>query len=158
MSKLFIPVGIPGCGKTTLATSVLRHNGLLTISTDDIRAEYVKAGKLESVNDMSMNKAVFAKFYKRIEDKLLDYNDVFADATNLRASDRKKLKQIADRVGAETHVFVFTNLMAAILGNKKRDRTVPADVMVKMLENYERSLREIPTEGYATVTYIESMA
>lgn len=153
--KLFIPVGVPGCGKSTFAQRVLMHNNLHIIATDDIREELVKEGLLESVNDMSRNTEVFEKYHERIADRLLDHFDVVADATNLRDFAREKLRSIAERVGAETHLIVFTNPSVAVWRNLKRDRVVPPEAMVKMLEQYERALTDIPTETYNTVTYIE---
>lgn len=156
MSKLFLPIGIPGCGKSTFASRVLMHNNLRVVETDAIREDLVKAGRLQSVNDMSRNKEVFAKFHAYIEDHLLDGFDVFADATNLTSSARHKLRQIADLRGAEIHLFIFTNLLAAVNRNRKRDRVVEPEPMVRLLGQYEKALQEIPQEIYASVTYIES--
>lgn len=154
--KLFIPVGVPGCGKSTFAERVLNHTNLRIVSTDGIREELVKAGKLKSVSDMSCNKEVFAKFYHRIEDHLLDHFDVYADATNLTNNARAKFWDISDHTGSEMHVIVFTNLVNAINRNRKRDRMVDSEPMIRMLSQYEKALGDIPTERYSTVTYVES--
>lgn len=156
MPKLFIPVGIPGCGKTTLANRVLMHNNLRVVGTDDIREELVQDGLLKDVHDMSQNKEVFKRFYERIDDHLLDHFDVVADATNLRDFAREELRNLAERVGAETHLLVFTNPSVAVRRNLKRERVVAAEAMVRMLGQYEKALQDISTETYATVTYIEA--
>lgn len=155
MSKLFIPAGIPGCGKSTLATRVLNHTNLRIVEADAIRLEMTAEGLLEGVDDMSCNKEVFVRWHARIENHLLDGLDVYADATNLRDFAREKLRGIAERTGAETHLLVFTNPSVAVHRNLKRDRVVPPEAMVNMLEQYERALQDIPSETYSTVTYIE---
>lgn len=158
MPKLFIPVGIPGCGKTTFVARILMHNNLKVVETDDIRAEMVGEDLLQSVSDMSRNDEVFRRFHQRIEDHLLDGFDVYADSTALRDFARAKFRDIAERVGAETHLLVFTNLTSAVNRNAKRQRVVPGDVMVSMIGQYEKALRDIPQESYTTITYIESIS
>lgn len=159
MPKLIIPVGIPACGKTTFAR-VLTHVNLIVVSTDEIRGRYVKTGALKTINDMSRNKDVFESFHMIIEDSLLDGMDVYADATNLQPFARKHLSDIAQRVGAEMHLIVFTNLSVAVSRNAKRtpDRIVPAEVVVRMLDQYEKALADIPTETYTSLTYIEGVS
>lgn len=155
MPKLFIPVGIPGCGKTTLANRVLLHTNLRIVSTDDIREDMVKLGLLEDVGDMSRNEEVFDVFHARIEDHLLDNFDVVADATNLRDFAREKLRAIAERTHAETILLVFTNPSVAVHRNQRRSRVVPAEAMVKMLGQYEKALQDIPSETYGVVVNID---
>lgn len=157
MPKLIIPVGIPGCGKSTLF-SAFNHTNMRCVETDGIREEMVKAGRLKSVNDMSCNSEVFDKFYERITDHLLDGFDVYADATNLQPFARGQLVDCADQAHAETLLLVFTNPSVAVTRNQKRERVVPADAMVRMLEQYEKALKAIPDEQYGRVIYIEGVA
>lgn len=158
MAKLYIPVGIPGCGKSTLAEIFCPHYTQHIVSTDQIRERMVVTGDLESVNDMSRNNEVFERYHNDIEFYLHRCDNVFADATNLRDFARKELREISERYNVETHVIVFNNLLEAIERNKNRDRVVPTDVINKMLEYFEVALRDIPQEGYTSITYIESMS
>lgn len=160
MSKLIIPVGIPGCGKSTFA-DFLNHADLDIIETDAIRADFVKAGKLSAVNDMSRNKEVFEIYHEMIGAALTAERDVFADATNLQPFARSKLRNIAKEVGGvATHVIVFTNLSTAVARNARRaeGRIVPPEAMCRMLEQYEKALVDIPTEEYTWRTYIENVS
>lgn len=151
MAKLFIPVGIPGCGKSTL-TKIFDHTNMRVVSSDAIREEITG-----DIGDQTRNQEVFAEYHKRIEDHLLDGLDVFADATNLRDFAREKLQAIGERTGADMHLIVFANPKQAVLRNEKRERRVAPDVMVRMLEQYEQALKDIPHEHYSSVTYIEAV-
>src|ERR1035437_5022097 len=118
MSKLFIPVGLPGCGKSTFAKLL-----------DAIRERLTGDAGIQTSNDQ-----VFAEYHSYIE-HWLRYDNIYADATNLRDYARENLYKIADRVQyadrvpVETHVLVFTNTVQAVERNLKRERVVPPDVM-----------------------------
>jgi predicted kinase len=87
---LYIPVGIPGCGKSTFAEKVLPLAHV--ISTDKIRAA------LGDVTDQSQNDLVFERFHTTVRDYLelsLPGAMIYADATNLTRSAREILRAIA---------------------------------------------------------------
>lgn len=156
MPRLFIPVGVPGCGKSTYAERVM--NNVVVLSTDYSRARMVEAGLLESVSDMSRNNEVFDRFHEDIEDRLMNGIDVYADATNLRDFARERLRKIAEKTEAETIVLFFHNVTQAVSRNIRRERVVPADVMVNMLGQYEKARRDIPQEDYTIVIDIEGVS
>ena len=148
MRTLFIPVGIPGCGKSTWADA-LDH---LVFSTDEIRA------KMGDVSDQSNNDAVFAEFHQALLINLLDSGrSVVADATNLRDFARAKLRRIAVSANAATHLILFRNVEQAIARNSARDRVVPPDVMVRMIEQYERAIIDIASEPYNYITEVSAV-
>lgn len=152
MAKLIIPIGIPGCGKSTWSARYFDH----VISTDRIRE------KMGDINDQSKNDEVFDKFHTNVRDYLeltLPVASVVADATNLTRRARMKLYEIADEAGAEVHIFLFTNNVQALDRNLMRERTVPNDAMLRMLANYEKTLAELPQERsrYHTLTKISSV-
>ena len=160
MATLFIPVGIPGCGKSHLAHGLHPY---AIVSTDAIRAQ------LGDVNDQSRNDQVFAQFHCNIHNFLAMGKSVFADATNLDARARGNLRDIADQITTKamsgqltdwwpvtTHLILFRNVDQAIKRNRTRDRTVPEDVMYRMLEKYERALAEIWSEPYDYVTEVSA--
>lgn len=155
-TKLIIPVGIPGCGKSTLANTL----GAVTISSDLIRRD-MHGG--EYVHDNDENEEVFRRYHEKLRLNLGEGHPthVFADATNLQPFAREKLREIAVETLAETHVFFFKNSSEAIVRNEARDiRTshkVPHDAMLRMLQQYERALVDVPHEFYYSVTYIESV-
>jgi predicted kinase len=155
-AKLFILVGVPGCGKSTWARRVL---GGVHVSSDEIRQEL-----FGDEYNAKQNQQVFERFYKEIDKFLLTGINVIADATNLNSFARTELRRIADIVGCETHLFFFTNVEQALLRNAERDgeqhgsKRVPNEGMTLMLEKYELARRDIPLESYNSVTYIGSVS
>jgi predicted kinase len=156
MSRLFIPVGIPGCGKSTWGQMMFGPKNCY--STDAIRAEPEFGG---DVNSQENNDAVFTEFHRRILRDLETFHleDVYADATNLTARARKTLYSLADIANAEVHVVVFTNNIQAVNRNQKRERQVPVEVMHRMIDNYERFELDFPyeLESVKSVTRISSL-
>lgn len=152
MSILYIPVGIPGCGKSTMRN---RLDIATHISTDGVRAQLRKPPG-------SIDQEVFDE-YHRLIGSFLRAGSVYADATNLRAFARENLLGIAQETGAKTHLILFRNLSEAILRNSARtgdapgEGAVPHDVMLRMIEQYERALMDIPHEVYDYVTEVSSV-
>jgi predicted kinase len=172
MNNLYIPVGIPGCGKSTWGDNMgfvspkLRTHEELTwttgaeppgiqrvlLSSDALREH------LGDINDQSRNKSVFDLLYGFVNYHL-GYNgqDVYVDATNLDRRSRDQLSEIAKRYSAATHLILFNNPTEAIDRNRRRDRKVPEDVMLRMLGKLERARIEIIQESYDSVTKITSV-
>ncbi len=153
MSKLFIPVGLPGCGKSTFAERVMANMNFHIYSTDQIRERLTGDARTQTSNDQ-----VFDLFHESIEDSLRYGANVYADATNLRDFARERLRKMSGYIAVTTHVLVFTNTAQAVERNLKRDRVVPPDVMVRFIAQFEQALRDIPSEGYDTVTYIKGVS
>lgn len=152
MIVLHIPVGIPGCGKSSFVNAI---NCPYVVSTDAIRERI--AG---DANDQSRNGDVFTEYYDSIQANLMacrPYESVFADATNLEASSRAMLRTIAGVARARTHLILFRNPAQAITRNAQRERVVPDDVMLKMIEKYERAVVEIASESYDYVTEVSAV-
>lgn len=152
--SLIIPVGIPGCGKSTYGR--LHYPHAAQISSDAIREE------LGDVNDQTQNDRVFEIYHERIRDNLElgTWNaQVYADATNLTLRARANLLQIASECRpVDLHLLVFANADQAILRNARRERVVPPEAMLRMLEQYEIFRLHLPGEAhsYRTITEIRS--
>lgn len=151
--SLFIPVGIPGCGKSTWAETFL--DSAVIISTDAIRE------RMGDINDQSRNGEVFKRFHMGIRVHLAHDADVVADATNLDARARRELVAIAKEEGAKVHLVYFSNCDQAVIRNAARqERIVPHDVMTRMLDKYELFKIVLPSEAleYTTITEIRSFS
>lgn len=149
--SLIIPVGIPGCGKSTLIAKLFED--VAHVSSDAIRDELIPNGATDY--DPSLNGRVFDLFHDRIDGWLNEQTYVVAaDATNLDPGARTTLRMIARERHTPTHVLFFTNVEQAIERNIKRDRVVPPEAMERMIIKYEQALRDVPTEGYDSITYI----
>jgi predicted kinase len=160
MPVLHIPVAIPGAGKSYLAGVM----GATTVSTDAIRLWLTK-----DESNQDRNGDVFKHFHEQIDYALRRGHNVYADATNLTG--RSDLRKIAESVTADyharinpygrlapvrTHLILFKNIRQALSRNAQRERVVPEEVMLHMLEKYERALMDINYESYDFVTEVSA--
>lgn len=151
--KLFVLVGIPGSGKTTLAKNMIESldSDIIHISRDAIR---------EEVGDKVFNKKseanVFKTYIARIATALKLGHDVIADATNLskdkrviyfalcEALDKANLANV-DMIG----IFVSTPLSTCIERNDKRsENKVPTETIKSMYAKIEEPSYD---EGFKVV-------
>lgn len=159
MANLIIPVGLPGCGKSTWAKNLLSLKYAI-VSSDEIRKNLFES--LRSAHDVTpeerheRNTQVFDLFHRKIDDCLRMDVDVFADATNLNPFARKNLVEIARKNHCQTHLLFFKNPEQAFMRNVRRDRdaVVPKDVMDNFYVKYLECLRDIKEEEYDSVTEI----
>ena len=138
MPVLHIPVAIPGAGKSHLVNVMGAIRLWLT--------------KDESNQDR--NGDVFKHFHENIGLWLRAGHNVYADATNLTG--RSDLRKIAEAENAQTHLILFKNIRQALSRNAQRERVVPEEVMLHMLEKYERALMDINHESYDFVTEVSA--
>jgi predicted kinase len=148
--QLIVPVGIPGCGKSTFADLFFSEARDTIVSTDAIRE------RMGDVADQSRNDDVFEIFHDIITRRLIDNCRVFADATNLTFNARFRLMTIAEDNDAECHLLIFNNLAQAVKRNANRKRVVPDEAMTRMVSNYEKFKLDLPKEYsiYDSVTQI----
>lgn len=133
MSVLAITVGIPGSGKSTWAEIIgvfaLGRPETMIVNPDKIREELTG-----NASDQSQNHKVFERAHWLTEKYLVQGDNVIFDATNLTASARKPLMDIARRFFAlplAVRFDVDTEVCRA--RNLARERVVPVDAMDKMI-------------------------
>lgn len=158
MSQLHILVGIPACGKSTMAFGAkLKRQDfpempeIHIVSTDQIRHDLTG-----NATDQSMNDLVFATFHDRIKLLLRCGFDVIADATNLKESSRNELMQIANDLMAAryAHRFGVSEDYATCQDrNLARERVVPEDVMERFHQNFLENCSEetLMSEGWTVI-------
>lgn len=150
--SLIILVGIPGCGKSTLAKQVEKAE---VISSDQIREELTG-----DMSDQSLNRAVFYTMNK-LTKTLLNWGvSVVIDATNLRTEYRKDLHTIADQTGARPFAIRFGDSEDFDLcqtRNLNRERIVPEDVMLRFHDIFMEhcSEEQLRSEGWDTLTHLD---
>ena len=131
--SLLLLAGLPASGKSTLAKRLARL-GATVVSLDAIRAE------LGDVHDQSRNSDVLAIAQMRVESALLDGQWVVLDATNLRRAWRARWERLAAELQVPIRIhWVRTPLLLCLWRNWRRDRRVPARVIVRMWRETEYS-------------------
>jgi predicted kinase len=160
--QLIILCGVPGAGKSTwVKKEQMSGKAIAVVSSDAIRLELfyslIEANQGSGSAAREKHALVFKIFYKRIIEALQSGQTVVADATNLRAKDRKKLKQLADQENSSTKLVVFENTERAKINNINRDfdQQVPEPVMEKMINRFQSSINNLENEDYSEIEIVK---
>jgi len=131
MTTLYVMIGIPGSGKSTVAGLL----GLPVVSTDAIRLELTGDAEDQSAND-----TVYAVAHARTEQHLACGESVVFDATNLTGSSRRPLRKMAHSWNARlVACLVDVDEATARERNRSRERVVPEFVMDRMIGQFAAS-------------------
>lgn len=130
MAKLYVMVGLPGAGKSTIAKEI---PDTVHISSDEIRE--CLYGNEVSQGDP---KRVFSFMDEATEECLKDGRDVVYDATSiteeLRADIVNKFRPYADEIIC---VHIDTPVEECLRRNARRSRSVPEGIIWKMWSRFE---------------------
>lgn len=148
--RLFIPdpalvllIGPSGAGKSTFATAQFRPTEI--ISSDALRGMLTDDPADQSASAEAFRiLAILAN--GRLRRRLL----TVIDATNLRAVDRKRYRQLAARYGIPTIAIAF-DLPAelfAVHNRQRPDRVVDAEVLADQTERMRDTMADLPAENY----------
>lgn len=152
MSKLIMPMGAPGVGKTTWCKHYLKTHEAEYISRDDIRFSIVK----ENEEYFSKENQVYKEFIKKINDALAQNKTVIADQTSLNKKARIKLinslKEKPDEIIA---VYLKNSLETILKQNKKRKgrSCVPEQSVINMFNSIEKPTKDEGITMYVEVTF-----
>ena len=122
-------VGLPGSGKSTVATELAEIGNAKIFSSDEYRAKL-----LGDENDQSNNQLVFDKLYEEMLDCILKSgHNVIFDATNITIKDRKRcLEKLSRYAVNKIAYFVNTPYQICILHDRDRSRSVGIDVIISL--------------------------
>lgn len=127
MSVLYMMIGVPGSGKSTIANEIGRVLGIPVVSSDSVRKELTG-----SEEDFSKDNEVWRSVIPNRLRNALRNGDVVFDATNLRVRDRNKTRRSIG-VEHECHaVYVDVPLETCIERQKNRERKVPSEGIEEM--------------------------
>ena len=140
MSKLILPIGISGSGKSYIYNK--DYKDCVQVSPDIIREELTG-----DISNQTKNKEVFKLAFERVDEYLNSGKDVFFDATNVNKSQRKNFTD--KYIGTDVEV-VYVVLPADIdlswnrirkdIREGKNRSNVPYFALVKQKEQYDKSL------------------
>lgn len=145
MTDLHIPIGIPGCGKSTLATSLVEEHQV--VCPDDLRLSMT-----DDMANQSANSAVFDVVRIVVWERIKRGLDTYIDATNLVPSHFMPYIDMTTRVDHDYTIYIhlFNNVDEALSRNRKRMMPVPEMAMNRMLSRY-RSLDLSSLNSYSPV-------
>ncbi|MBY0405590.1 MAG: ATP-binding protein [Cyanobacteria bacterium] len=131
---VWMPIGIPGCGKTTYLRNAAGTTPFQIISPDLIREELTG-----NMGDLSQDKKVWPlaeeRFKEALASKAPQNKLILLDATFLQPRGRKKfidlMKESSQKVMLK--IFEFQASLATCLERQKgRERQVPPEVMARL--------------------------
>lgn len=131
MNKLYMMIGLPASGKSSIAEKISESEDAVIVSSDEIRKEL-----FDDVNDQSDNKKVFEEVDKRVIEGLKTGNVIY-DATNINYKKRMNFLQKIKRLDVEKiAVLVLVPYEECIIRNAHRARTIPEEVITRMYYNF----------------------
>lgn len=142
---LVLLLGPAGCGKTTFAR---RHFAPTQIVSSDACRRLVA----DDEADQGASPQAFTVFRTIIRARLSLRRLTVADATNLKATSRLELREIAAEFGVPVVVLVLdVPIERCLAQNEARDRRVRPEVVEWQYRMFERAREAVPNEGYAAV-------
>lgn len=141
--NLYILIGIPASGKSSLAKAMIqKNNEIVWVSTDNIRSELCNG----DVSDQTRNQEVFELFHARIRDALVSGHDVIADATNITMKSRKNvLKAVTGVHCKKIAIVVEKSYKQCLIDNQCREWPVPEYVLERQLQYFRYPVKD---EGF----------
>lgn len=139
MNILYVMIGVPGSGKSTIAQRLVDSRpNTIWISRDKIRFSIIR----ENEEYFSKEKEVYREFIRQINVGLSEGHNVIADATHLNEKSRFKLFRNIRYNPNETKIIgivVDTPIEECIKRNNNRKGTrafVPINDLYQMYENF----------------------
>ena len=131
-TELVMLVGIPGCGKSSITKEYETH-GYRVHSSDQIRNELYGSEEIQGKAS-----EVFGLLTQRTRNDLKEGRSCVIDATNLSRKRRAAmLNSLANRANRKTCMIVLATPSVCMERNEVRSRTVPREVIYKMLCSFE---------------------
>lgn len=132
MNKLFMMIGIPASGKTSLAEQIAKSEDAEIVSSDNIRKELYGDENIQGDSN-----EVFKTVEDRIINGLKNNRNMIYDATNINYKRRMAFLQKIRKLKIEKiAIMVATPYEQCLIRNSQRERQVPEEVMKRMYFNF----------------------
>lgn len=151
---IYIMVGVPGVGKSTIAKEISEKMNIPIVSRDEIRFSLVK----DKNSYFSKEKLVYKIFIDTINKTILEKDsDVIVDATHISKASRNKLFNCLSEETKKVSDFTAIVVLSDLESIKKRNaqRTGIYRVPDKVIEDMFNSF-EYPNENW--ISFIEKRA
>ena len=135
-ASLIIITGLPGTGKTTIATALSERISAAHFNTDMLRTELGLRGQY----DQETKAQVYAVLLDRARDTLRGGNTVIIDGTFYQAKLRYRFKQLATSEGISVHwieLWADTEVIRTRVSKKRAYSEANFDVYQKIKAMYE---------------------
>ena len=143
-NKVYVMVGIPASGKSSIAKKVAEDNNAVILSSDAIRAELYGD---ESVQGDPAE--VFGLLYRRAYENLVMNKNVIIDATNVSCKTRRNIMNKFRNLDVKfIAVYCDISLDEALKRNSERSRNVPYFVIQRM---YNQLVEPSYDEGFDNI-------
>jgi len=141
---LVLLVGPSGAGKSTFAHAHFRQTEI--VSSDELRARVS-----DDAHDQDASPDAFRILTLLLNARLRRRLLTVVDATNLRASNRRRLQSLAARYGIPVVAVAFDLSEQEFLANNSRrpDRRVEGPVVVDQARRMVEAMAALPAEGYS---------
>ena len=150
MSKMYVMIGAPGCGKSTYIKNHIKDNEIV-ISRDTIRFSMLK----DEDEYFSKEKQVYDEFIKQINAAIADETDFYVDQTSLNRGARNKLFSRLEKRPEQVIVIYFNTPLETIL-QRNAQRTgralVPEDAVINMFNSLTKPTTD---EGFTDIWEVE---
>ena len=132
MIKMFMMIGLPASGKSTIAKEIAKKENAVIVSTDDLRQEL-----LNDVNSQKNNNLIFEEAEKRLKANIEAGRNVIFDATNINYKRRRDwLNRFNKYAVKKIGILVATPYEECLIRNEQRKRKVPEEVIKRMYHNF----------------------
>ena len=136
MTKLFLLIGLPGSGKSTVAKQLLAEcPRMQLISTDVIRGQLFGSEVIQGPWLL-----IWGEIERQFQQANATGKTAIYDATNAQRHHRRELITLARELGFThiTGIWVQTPVWLCLARNQRRDRQVPEEIILRM----HRQLRD----------------
>lgn len=132
MTKMFMMIGLPASGKSTLAEQIAKSEDAEIVSSDNIRKELYGDENIQGDNNK-----VFRILQERIINGLKNNKNMIYDATNISYKTRMAFLQRLNKLKVEKiAIMVATPYEDCLIRNSQRERKVPEEVIKRMYNNF----------------------
>ena len=147
MPTVYMLIGLPGSGKSTVAEKLAKGEDAVIVSTDKIREELFGDEAIQS-NEKYNGNTVFCIAHDRVKIAMLEGKNVIFDATNVKRKDRKyfldllRPEKFLALQKTNYHyrfhaILIATPYEKCLENNLNRRRVVPEEVIKRMMCNFE---------------------